>query len=64
MKVVNENYAVYHTEESDGFDICIKDSINRFTLIPVDDIENLIEDLVRFINQKTDDSVFTKFEDL
>jgi hypothetical protein len=65
MKVVNDYYAIYHTEESEGFDICIKDSCDRFALISKDDVENLIEDLVRFMNYRFEtESVFTKFGEL
>jgi Cys-tRNA synthase (O-phospho-L-seryl-tRNA:Cys-tRNA synthase) len=52
MKVVNEYYAVYHTEESDGYDICIKDSCGRYALISKEDIESLVEDLVRFLQHE------------
>ena len=65
MKVVNKHYAIYHTDESEGLDICIKDSCDRFALISKDDVENLIEDLVRFMNHRFEtDSVFKKFGDL
>ena len=65
MKVVNDYYAIYHTDESEGLDICIKDSCDRFALISKDDVENLIEDLVRFMNYRFEtESVFKKFEDL
>ena len=65
MKIVNEYYAIYHTDESEGFDICIKDSCDRFALISRDDVENLIEDLVRFMNYRFEtESVFKKFGEL
>jgi len=65
MKVVNDYYAIYHTEESEGYDICIKDSCDRFALISKDDVENLIEDLVRFMNHRFEtESVFKKFGEL
>ena len=65
MKVVNKHYAIYHTDESEGLDICIKDSCDRFALISKDDVENLIEDLVRFMNHRFEtDSVLKKFGDL
>ena len=65
MKIVNDYYAIYHTDESGGLDICIKDSCDRFALISKDDVENLIEDLVRFMNHSFEtDTVFKKFGDL
>ena len=65
MKVVNDYYAIYHTSESEGYDICIKDSCNRFTLLTADQVEEVIEDLVRFMNYRFEtESVQTKFEDL
>ena len=60
MKVVNQYYAVYHTKEGEGYDICIKDSCDRYALISVDQVDELIEDLVKFSNYDAD-SVFTRF---
>lgn len=41
----NENFAVFKTTESYGLDICIKDNLERYTLIPIEDVADLIEAL-------------------
>ena len=65
MIIKEKEFAVYHTSESDGSDICIKDPSNRFVLIYEDSIEDLIEVLVRFANKQWDNkSVSVRFEDL
>jgi hypothetical protein len=66
MKIVRDFYAVYHTDESDGYDICIKDACDRYALFGSgEELDMLIEDLVR-ISQASNEtaSVFTEFEEL
>jgi hypothetical protein len=66
MKIVRDFYAVYHTDESDGYDICIKDACDRYALFGSgEELDMLIEDLVRISQARFDtDSVFKKFEEL
>jgi hypothetical protein len=66
MKIVRNYYAVYHTDESDGLDICIKDSCGRYALIGSgEELEELIEDLVAMSLAKYETgSVFTEFSEL
>lgn len=65
MKIVREYYAIYHTQESDGLDICIKDSCDRWTLISVEELEEFIEDLVAFVGYENKlISVRKPFEEL
>ena len=65
MITKRHTYAIYHTAESDGDDVCIKDDIGRFALIPVDYLEEFVEDLVMFMNQRWEKaSVTTPFNKL
>jgi hypothetical protein len=66
MKIIRNYYAVYHTDESDGLDICIKDSCNRYALFGSgEELEMLIEYLVRISQASFEtDSAFRKFEEL
>jgi hypothetical protein len=65
MIIKRATYAIYHTSNSDGMDICIKDDLSRFAILSTDDVNDLIEDLVRISmagNNLADAK--TKFEDL
>jgi hypothetical protein len=65
MIIKRNTYAVFHTSNSDGMDICIKDDVDRFAVINVDNLNNLIEDLVRIsMASNTLASVKTRFQDL
>jgi hypothetical protein len=66
MKIVREYYAIYHTDESEGYDICIKDSCDRYALLGGgEELDQLIEDLVTISLAKHElDSVFKRFEEL
>lgn len=65
MIIKRDTYAIFHTRESDGEDICIMDDIGRKALIPVSVLEDLLEDVVLFANQRWETaSVTTKFGDL
>jgi hypothetical protein len=65
MIIKRDTYAVYHTSNSDGFDICIKDDLSRFAILSTDDINELIEDLVRIAMAGNDlADAKTRFEDL
>jgi hypothetical protein len=65
MKIVRDYYAVYHTDESSGDDICIKDNIGRYTIVNLADLDQLVEDLVRVILAPPEtESVLTEFKNL
>jgi len=65
MIIKRNTYAIYHTSNSDGMDICIKDDLNRFAILSTDDINDLIEDLVRISMAGNNlAAVSTRFEDL
>lgn len=46
MVIKTENFAVYPTVESDGYDFAIHDSGNNFALISFEDLDDLIVALV------------------
>jgi hypothetical protein len=65
MIIKRDTYAIFHTRESDGEDICIMDDVGRTALIPVSSLEDILEDIVLFANQRWETaSVSTKFGDL
>lgn len=39
-------FAVFHTSESNGMDICIKDSCDRMVLINTNEVDLLLEAIV------------------
>jgi len=53
MLLKTEHFAVYHTNESDGMDLCIKDDCGRFALINEDSIGKLIDILLQFEHKET-----------
>lgn len=45
MFLLRNDYVVFATVESNGDDICIMDSIGRFSLIHADHLQTLVHDL-------------------
>jgi len=49
MRIVSSDLITFKTSNSDGEDICIKDSCDRYTLVSRDDIPMLIEVLSEYM---------------
>lgn len=61
----HNEYVIYQSLEGEGNDICIKDSLNRFVLVDVTDLDALILDLVKIgLGTRGDYSVNTPFEEI
>jgi hypothetical protein len=65
MIIKRDTYAIYTTEESSGYDICIKDESDGYILIYKDYLEDLLADIVFLLSSpERHCSVKTKFEDI
>jgi len=46
MLLSSRDHVVFHTSESGGDDLCITDSLGRYTLVNVDDLDTIINMLM------------------
>lgn len=60
--IKHESFAVYSSTESGGKDIVIKDNIDRYVLVSEEDLNDLIESLVKqALNMRGEASAKTPF---
>lgn len=62
--IKRDDYAIYTSLESDGLDLVIKDNCDRYSLIPVCELEQFITDVVHYYLNSGEDSVRTRFKEL